>query len=116
MSVMHDQFASNVVPFRLSVLPRHKEYLGKWLDAGLPMGICDADICQEMFSETQHSDQVMIWVRETSAPAYTIHPEGTKWIVVDAIRGRELTRQASFEDALHFVRPVLPRHSKIAAA
>ncbi|MDG6095493.1 hypothetical protein LOC54_10325 [Acetobacter sp. AN02] len=108
MSAAQTSAAGNVVPFRLSFLPRHREYLSRWLTAGLPMGLCDADIGADPGSSAQDPDIVMVWVRETADPAYTVRPQGTRWVVADAIRNRELSREGSFEAALNFIRPVLP--------
>lgn len=108
---------SNVIPFQLEILSAHREYLSRWLNAGLPMGVCDADI----FSVQQRqagvsSDYVLIWVRETADPAYKIYSRGISWVVMDAIRENTLGQFRSFADALHMVRPVLPRPEKIVAA
>ena len=109
--------SSNVVPFRLAVLPRHREYLARWLDAGLCMGLCDADVfIAESASGAADGEQVLVWVRESADPAYLIRPEGARWVVVDAIRNYELSRQTSFELALNFVRPVLPMQGSTVAA
>lgn len=107
---------SNVVPFRMGILPRHREYLAHWLNAGLCMGLCDADICRDEEASHAEAEQILVWVRENADPAYIVRPEGNRWVVVDAIRDRELSRQSSFDLALNFIRPVLPVQGKVAAA
>lgn len=109
-------YTSNVIPFRLSVLPRHREYLARWLSAGLCMGLCDADIFIDDEVGSCDAEQILIWVRESADPAYIIRPIGSCWMVVDAIRGNMLSQQTSFELALNFVRPVLPLRGNVAAA
>lgn len=107
----------NVVPFRQAVLPRHREYLSRWLNADLCMGLCDADIfVSDGDTGAVGSEMVLVWVRESADPAYIIRPEGLRWVVVDAIRDYELSRQTSFEHALNFVRPVLPVQGSTVAA
>ncbi|MFT8719111.1 hypothetical protein [Acetobacter sp.] len=109
-------FPSNVIPFRMTILPRHREYLARWLEAGMRMGICDTEICIDDEATYAENEQVLIWVRENASPAYVIHPEGNRWTVIDALRGNVLSTQSSFELALDFVRPVLPLHGAVAAA
>lgn len=109
--------ACQILPFQLEILPHHRDYLSRWLEAGLPMGLCDADV----FSSTEKragssSEYVVVWVRETADPAYKIFSLGNKWIVVDAIRENSLGQFSSFADALLMIRPVLPRQEKIVAA
>ncbi|WP_025885789.1 hypothetical protein [Asaia prunellae] len=104
---------SNVIPLRFNVLPRHREYLSQWLQAGLAMGLCDADIETEGRDDTV--THILIWVRENADPAYMIKPRGMRWVLIDHIREHELGVYASLERALHTVRPVLPLKS-IAAA
>ncbi|GAL96813.1 hypothetical protein FOH24_09300 [Acetobacter tropicalis] len=106
-----------IIPFQMEILSRHREYLSRWIEAGLPMGVCDADV----FSASQRepglsSEYVVIWVRETPDPAYKVFSRGNKWIVVDAVREHQLGQFSSFADALNMVRPVLPRPEKIVAA
>ncbi|AOX19446.1 hypothetical protein [Kozakia baliensis] len=109
-------FHENVIPLRFSVLPRHREYLSRWLDAGSCMGICDADIALDNHAgQKDMIAHVLIWVRENADPAYMIRPKGLRWVLIDQIREHELGVYASFELALHRVRPVLPLKS-IAAA
>lgn len=109
--------ACKIIPFQMEVLARHREYLSRWVEASLPMGICDADV----FSTTEKqsgssSEYIVVWVRETSDPAYKVFSRGNKWIVMDAIRDNQLGQFASFADAMHMIRPVLPRPEKIVAA
>ncbi|GBR13221.1 MULTISPECIES: hypothetical protein [Asaia] len=107
---------SNVIPLRFNVLPRHREYLSQWLQAGLAMGLCDADIETECFEGRDEAvAHILIWVRENADPAYMIKPRGLRWVLIDHIREHELGVYASLELALHTVRPVLPLKS-IAAA
>ncbi|GAJ28775.1 hypothetical protein [Acidomonas methanolica] len=106
----------NVVPFRLGILPRHREYLSRWLDAGQCMGIFDADIAITRLRDTSEVlDHVLIWVRENADPAYMIRPQGTHWVLIDQIRGNALGSYRSFELALHTIRPVLPLNETAAA-
>ncbi|GBQ21185.1 hypothetical protein [Tanticharoenia sakaeratensis] len=107
---------SNVVPLRQDVLPRHREYLARWLDAGLRMGLCDADI----YSDSRPGcgevvNHVLVWVRESADPAYLIRPQGMRWVLIDQIRESDLGIYSSFEAALNAIRPVLPIRD-IAAA
>lgn len=106
-----------IIPFQMELLSRHREYLSRWVEAGHPMGVCDADV----FSAPERqsglsSEYVVIWVRETADPAYKIYSRGNKWVVMDAIRENQLGLFASFADALNMVRPVLPLPGKIVAA
>ena len=106
-----------IIPFQMEVLTRHHEYLSRWVEASLPMGICDADVFST--SEKQSgasSEYIVVWVRETSDPAYKVFSRGNKWVVMDAIRDNQLGQFSSFADALHMIRPVLPRPEKIVAA
>jgi hypothetical protein len=97
----------NVVPFRLSVLPRHLALLEKWLSAGRCMGLCDASLYQPGEGGPK-SPYVLVWVRENADPAYMVTPEGTRWVVTDYLRQRMLARVRTFDEALHLIRPVLP--------
>lgn len=106
-----------IIPFQMEILSRHREYLSRWVEAGLPMGVCDADVFGSSDREPGHSSEyIVIWVRETADPAYKIFSRGNKWILVDAIREHQLGQFASFADALNMVRPVLPLPEKIVAA
>jgi hypothetical protein len=96
----------NVVPFRVNVLPRHLSLLQKWLAAGRRMGLCDASLCRASEYGPRHP-YVLVWVRENADPAYMVFSEGRRWVVTDHLRQNELTRVGSFEEALHFIRPVL---------
>lgn len=108
---------SNVVPFQMEILSGHREYLSRWLHAGQPMGVCDADIFSvEQRQAGVSSGYVLIWVRETPDPAYKVYSRGNSWVVMDAIRENVLGQFRSFADALYMVRPVLPRPEKIVAA
>ena len=109
--------SSNVVSFRLCFLPRHREYLMRWLQAGASMGLCDADVSPR---ETGHCDSVMlehvlVWVRENADPAYMVRPEGMRWLVIDHVRNHKLGNFSSFEAALHCIRPVLSAGATVAA-
>lgn len=101
------ELPDNVVIFRLSVLPRHVGYLGKWLQAGKCMGLSDASVYPPEKDGPQ-TDFVLVWVRENSDPAYLICPEGQRWVVTDYVRSQVLFRVRTFEEALNFIRPVLP--------
>lgn len=108
---------SNVIPFQMEILSHHREYLSRWVSAGHPMGVCDADIFSvEQRQAGVSSGYALIWVRETADPAYKIYSRGNSWVVMDAIRETVLGQFRSFADALHMVRPVLPRPEKIVAA
>lgn len=111
-----EMFASNVIPFRQSVLPRHREYLARWLKAGLCMGLCDADIFSPSEASDDSMQQIVVWVRESADPAYLIRPSGSRWEIVDPIRETVLSRQATIELALNFIRPVLPLQGNVVAA
>ncbi|QDH17651.1 hypothetical protein [Swingsia samuiensis] len=107
----------NIIPLRQSVLPRHREYLSRWLEAGTRMGLFDAEIV-ETDKSVDHSkaiDYVLVWVRENPDPAYLLRPQGMRWILVDQLRDNELGSYASFEHALHTIRPVLPISNTYAA-
>ncbi|MBV9538636.1 MAG: hypothetical protein JOY70_06855 [Acidisphaera sp.] len=99
--------ADNVVPFRLSVLPRHRVLLQKWLSAGRCMGLCDASLYGPS-ADGPKTSYVLVWVRENADPAYMVFPEGARWVVTDHLRQHHLARVRTFEEALHFIRPVLP--------
>ena len=94
----------NIVVLRQRLLAHHLTVLHRWLEAGRRMGLCDASVCQA------DPDYVVVWVRENPDPAYMIAPEGMSWQVTDCIRNQLLARHASFEAALHFIRPVLKLH------
>ncbi|MFT8885712.1 MAG: hypothetical protein ABF946_05845 [Acetobacter papayae] len=106
-----------IIPFQMEILSRHTDYLSRWLDASMPMGICNADIfsTEEKQAGTS-SAYVVIWVRETADPAYKVYSRGNRWIVMDAIRDNTLGSFSSFADALNMIRPVLPREKGIVAA
>ncbi len=91
-----------VVPLRLQVLPRHRSYLDRWLQAGARMGLCDADVGSGREAE------VFVWVRENPDPAYVVRTEGFSWVVIDHLRDRRLGLFRSFEAALYCIRPVAP--------
>ena len=108
---------SNVISFRLCFLPRHREHLMRWLQAGASMGLCDADVSPR---ETVQHDSVMlehvlVWVRENADPAYMVRPEGMRWLVIDHVRNHKLGSFSSFEAALHCIRPVLSVGATVAA-
>jgi len=96
---------SNVIPLRMSVLQRHREYLMRWLDAGARMGLCDADVCRD---ENGMAEQILVWVRENADPAYRVRPEGMRWVLTDHLRDHRLGTFEDFESALQAIRPVLP--------
>ena len=108
---------SNIVSLRLCFLPRHREYLMRWLRAGASMGICDADVSPRPTPqrETVMLEHVLVWVRENADPAYMIRPEGMRWLVIDHVRNHKLGSFSSFEAALHCIRPVLSAGATVAA-
>ena len=107
---------SNVVPLRLRFLPRHREYLLRWLDAGTAMGLCDVDVAPRTpAASAVHLEHVLVWVRECADPAYMIRPEGMRWLVVDHLRSHKIGSFASFEAALYCIRPVLTCGATAAA-
>jgi hypothetical protein len=106
---MPDPDAHNVVVLRQRLLGHHIEVLQRWLEAGRCMGLCDASACQAGPGRIE-PDYVLVWVRENADPAYMITPEGMRWRVTDSIRGEVLANHASFEAALHSIRPVLNLH------
>ena len=107
---------SNVVSLRLRFLPRHREYLLRWLDAGTAMGLCDVDVAPRVPTDSAvHLEHVLVWVRECADPAYMIRPEGMRWLVVDHLRNHKLGSFSSFEAALHCIRPVLACGATAAA-
>lgn len=102
-----------VVPLRQGLLPRHREYLCRWVEAGQRMGVFDAEITPASqdainFDGTAPVDHVLVWVRENPDPAYMLRPHGMRWKLIDQIRDHELGSYASFELALNTIRPVLP--------
>ena len=99
----------NVVVLRQRLLAHHREVLARWLEAGRCMGLCDASACQAG-PDSAEPDYVLVWVRENPDPAYMIISEGMRWRVTDSIRGEPLACHASFEAALHSIRPVLNLH------
>ncbi|WEQ51946.1 hypothetical protein LV478_15815 [Komagataeibacter oboediens] len=114
---MMDQQASatNVVSLRQGFLPRHREYLMRWLQAGACMGLCDADITNRDENDEVDMDHVLVWVRENANPAYMVRPEGMGGVLIDQIRERPLATYRSFEAALHAIRPVLSCGATVAA-
>ncbi|QHI96386.1 hypothetical protein GT348_04605 [Aristophania vespae] len=98
--------AHNIVPFRQKILPRHKDYLSQWLEAGLTMGLLDALIDPL----SPKADHILIWVRENTEPAYAVSPLGGKWVLTDRLNEYELGRFSSLDKALNKIRPVLPLH------
>jgi hypothetical protein len=100
----------NVVVLRQRLLAHHRTVLNRWLEAGRRMGLCDASICRAGPGHAE-PDHVVVWVRENPDPAYVIAAEGMSWRVTDCIHGRILAYHASFEAALHFIRPVLDLHA-----
>lgn len=109
----HEVSASNVVPFRLGFLPRHYEYLMRWLQAGMCMGLCDVDVASA--DKGEDIEHVLVWVRENADPAYMIRPEGMRWVLIDQLRDRRLSSYRSFEAALYAIRPVLSCGATAAA-
>lgn len=116
-ATMELQKNSNVISLRLCFLPRHREYLMRWLQAGASMGLCDADISPRVTAqgESVMIEHVMVWVRENADPAYMIRPEGMRWLVIDHVRSHKLGSFSSFEAALHCIRPVLSAGATAAA-
>jgi len=107
---------NNVVPLRQDLLPRHREFLARWLEAGLCMGLCDADICEDGRNEVGSViHHVLVWVRENADPAYMIRPRGMRWVLIDHLRDHEIGSYGSFETALNTIRPVLPAKAIVAA-
>jgi len=117
MTVAAMPTGSNVVSLRLCFLPRHREFLMRWLQAGASMGICDADVSPRARSadDSVVLEHVLIWVRENADPAYMIRPEGMRWLVIDYLRNHKLGSFASFEAALICIRPVLTVDDTVAA-
>ena len=111
------QESSNVVSLRLCFLPRHREYLMRWLQAGASMGLCDADVSPRAAGDRDSVmlEHVLVWVRENADPAYMIRPEGMRWLVIDHVRNHKLGSFPSFEAALHCIRPVLTMDATVAA-
>ncbi|QEO18338.1 hypothetical protein [Acetobacter vaccinii] len=106
-----------VIPFQMEILSRHKDYLMRWLEAGMPMGVSDADIFPaEEKQSGMSSGYVLVWVRETPDPAYKVYSRGNRWFVVDAIRDNVLGNFPSFSGALNMIRPVLTVEKDIVAA
>lgn len=103
----------NVIPLRLSFLPRHREYLMRWLDAGACMGLCDVDVAAR--SDDGLIEHVLVWVRENADPAYLVRPEGMTWVLIDHLRDHRLGAFKSFEAALYAIRPVLACGATAAA-
>jgi hypothetical protein len=97
-----------VVDFRLRVLPRHMELVARWLEAGRVMGLCDAQPYRCDPRRPGPAEHVVVWVRESADPAYMVAADGLHWTVTDCVRDLPLARLRSFEEALHFIRPVLP--------
>ena len=55
---------SNIVPLQLRFLPRHREYLLRWLGAGGAMGLCDADVTPRTPTDSDvRREHVLVWVR-----------------------------------------------------
>lgn len=109
--------SNTVVSLRLSFLPRHREYLMRWLQAGACMGLCDADVTPRATPQRDNVvlEHVLVWVRESADPAYMVRPEGMRWLVIDHVRNHKLGSFASFEAALHCIRPVLSPNTTVAA-
>jgi hypothetical protein len=99
--------AANVLDLRMRVLPRHLEMVARWLEAGRVMGLCDAAPFRPDPERPGCPEYVLVWVRESADPAYMISAEGMHWTVTDSVRDQLLVRVRSFEEALHFIRPVL---------
>ncbi len=106
-SAAQRRLPANVVVLHQRMTQRHKDVLNHWLEAGRCMGLCDACICRH---GRDQPDYVLVWVRENPDPAYMITPEGMRWRLTDCIRGEVLATHASFEAALHHIRPVLDLH------
>ncbi|EHH69380.1 hypothetical protein GMO_06870 [Gluconobacter morbifer G707] len=108
------------MPLRQGFLPRHHEYLFRWLDAGQRMGLFDAEIAKagqdiRNVDGTVPVEHVLIWVRENPDPAYMVRPQGMRWVLIDQLRHHELGSFSSFELALNTIRPVLPLEETCAA-
>ena len=100
-SVVEPSADGKVVPLRLHVLPRHRNYLQAWVTAGARMGLCDADV------GTGRDAEIFIWVRENADPAYVIRAQGFSWVVYDHLRDRKLGAFRDFEAALYCIRPIV---------
>ena len=103
----------NVVSLRANFLPRHREYLMRWLDAGTCMGLCDVDVSPR--SGNGPIEHVLVWVRENADPAYLLRPEGMNWVLIDNLRDNRLGSFKTFEAALYAIPPVLARGDTAAA-
>jgi hypothetical protein len=77
------------------------------------MGLCDASLCQPG-PEGANTPFILVWVRENADPAYMISVQGTRWAVTDHLRQNTLVRVPTFEEALNFIRPVLPLNAAAA--
>ena len=107
---------SNIVSLRLRFLPRHREYLMRWLQAGSSMGLCDVDVSPRTPTTSPVTlEHVLVWVRENPDPAYMVRPDGMRWQVIDHVRNHPLGSFQSFEGALHCIRPVLVQTATAAA-
>ncbi len=102
---------ANVVSIwsRLSIANR--EHLSRWLKAGRALGLLDAETVQTGSGHGPDATDggrvhILIWVREAADAAYRVMPNGCGWTVVDNLRGNELNRHATFEEALEAIRPV----------
>ena len=99
-SVLEPSADGKVVPLRLHVLQRHRDYLQAWVTAGARMGLCDADVGAGRDAE------IFIWVRENADPAYVIRAQGLSWAVFDHLRDRRMGVFRDFEAALFSIRPI----------
>ena len=101
-----------MIDLQTRVLPRHVAVLMRWLEAGRCMGLCDASAIQSRRNRLDGiepgTDYVLVWVRENPDPAYMIMPGGTYWTVSDCVRQKVLGKLNTFDEALYFIRPVLP--------
>ncbi|GBQ04776.1 hypothetical protein [Saccharibacter floricola] len=110
LTTSHQTSICEVIPLRQRILPRHKDYLMRWLEAGEAMGLLDAAVDTLSSSPIPYevAEQVLIWVRENAEPAYIVRPEGRGWVLIDHLRDREIGRYVNFTTALRTIRPVLP--------
>lgn len=110
LAISHHVGSHNVISLRQRILTRHKKYLMRWLKAGESMGLLDAAVDTLSYSDISYetTEQVLIWVRENSEPAYIVRPEGRCWVLIDHLQDREIGRYINFAIALRTIRPVLP--------
>jgi len=92
--------AENVVSLHLRVLPRHLDEASSWVRAGSRMGLLDVAITEDV------QQALVVWVRESSEPAYLVTPVRMDWVVTDYTSGRKLGAFRQFAQALRCIRPI----------